>query len=251
MGADGAGSVVRRDLGIMYPKSKVAATLEAEAPVGRDVLDSFNRKNYYDFGLFRSGYGWAFPKSRAGTVNVGVVVSVEDVVRMGRPMTGMFWDFLRGLDLYKDQAVQPHGSILPYQGTVDTLGREGVLLLGDAAGFVEPLGGEGIPYAIESGINAARAVKEHLEDGKPLLDSYEELMKDLLEEINVYGIRIHDNFYVKKNMMKAYFKIVKNNREMSNMMADMMSRRMSYKEAMESLSPWRFFLAYIRTTLGL
>jgi hypothetical protein len=56
-------------------------------------------------------------------------------------------------------------------------------------------------------------------------------MKDVLNEINVYGIRMHDNFYVKKN-------------------GEMMSRRMFYKEAMESLLSWRFFLAYIRTILG-
>jgi len=246
LGADGAGSVVRRDLGVAYPRSKVATTLEAEVPVRRETLDAFNGKNYYDFGLLRSGYGWAFPKSKVGTVNVGVVISVEDVVKMGKPVIGIFWDFLQSLDLYEGQEVHPHGNILPYQGTVDILGRDGVLLLGDAAGFVEPLGGEGIPYAIESGINAARAVKEHLEGGKPLLSSYEGLMKDALDEINVYGARIHDNFYVKKNRMEAYFKIVKKNREM----AEMMSRRMSYKEAMESLSPWRFFLAYIRTILG-
>ena len=63
------------------------------------------------------------------------------------------------------------------------------------------------------------------EEGKPLRASYEGLMKDVLDEINVYGIMMHNNFNVNKN-------------------GEMMSRRMSCKEAMESLLPWRFFLAW-------
>ena len=251
LGADGASSVVRRDLGIAYPKSRLAVSIETEVPVSGDVFDATEGKNFYDFGLFKSGYGWAFPKRRRGTVNVGVVVSVENAKTLGRPLVSFWREFLEGLDLYEGQDVHPHGSILPYQGTVDKLGCNRALLLGDAAGFVEPLGGEGIPYAIESGINAARAVKTNLEGEGPLLTAYGDSMKDVLEEINVYGIRMHESFYVKKNRMEAFLRMTRKNREMSDLMVEMMSRRMSYKQAMESLSPWRFFLAYIRTSLGI
>lgn len=45
---------------------------------------------------------------------------------------------------------------------------EGVVLLGDAAGFVDVPSLKGIHYAIQSGIYAARAIFAHLRDGKPL-----------------------------------------------------------------------------------
>jgi geranylgeranyl reductase family protein len=251
LGADGATSVVRRDLGITYPKRKLAVTLEAEVPVGAKVFDSYAGKNYYDFGFLRSGYGWAFPKRRRGTVNVGVVVSVEDAKAMGKPVLSVWREFLHDLDLYEGQDVHPHGNILPYQGTTDTLGCDRALLLGDAAGFVEPLGGEGIPYAIESGINAANAVKSCLENGGSLLKTYRDSMKDVLDEINVYGMKIHESFFVKKKRMETVFKMAKKNKEMSDLMNSMMSRKMSYKQAMESLSPWKIILPYLRTILSI
>jgi geranylgeranyl reductase family protein len=243
LGADGAG--------VSYPKGKLAVTIEAEVPVGGNVFDAYDGKNYYDFGFLRSGYGWAFPKRRRGTINVGVVVSVEDAKALGKPVLGIWREFLQDLDLYEGQEVHPHGNILPYQGTVDTLGCDRALLLGDAAGFVEPLGGEGIPYAIESGINAAKAVKSRLEGGVPLLPTYHESMKDVLDEINVYGMKIHESFFVKKKRMETIFKMTKKNKEMSDLMNSMMSRKMSYKQAMESLSPWKIMIPYLRTILSI
>lgn len=247
LGADGVNSIVRRDLGIVYPYTKLAVTVEAEVPVTENVLNSFDGKNYYDFGYFRSGYGWAFPKGGRGTINAGVVVASEEARKMEKPMQEVWREFLQTLEWYVGQDVHPHESILPYKGTTDRLGRDRVLLLGDAAGFVEPVGGEGIPYAIESGINAAKAVKNYLEGGEPMLTSYRELMKDVLDEINIYGIKIHESFFVKKKRMETFYKMTRKNKEMSDIMVQMMSRRMSYKEAMESLSPWKYMLAYIRT----
>lgn len=247
LGADGVNSIVRRDLGIVYPYTKLAVTVEAEIPVTENVLNSFDGKNYYDFGYFRSGYGWAFPKGGRGTINTGVVVASEEARKMEKPMQEVWREFLQTLEWYVGQDVHPHESILPYKGTTDRLGRDRVLLLGDAAGFVEPVGGEGIPYAIESGINAAKAVKNYFEGGESMLISYRELMKDVLDEINIYGIKIHESFFVKKKRMETFYKMTRKNKEMSDIMVQMMSRRMSYKEAMESLSPWKYMLAYIRT----
>lgn len=247
LGADGVNSIVRRDLGIVYPYTKLAVTVEAEIPVTENVLNSFDGKNYYDFGYFRSGYGWAFPKGGRGTINTGVVVASEEARKMEKPMQEVWREFLQTLEWYVGQDVHPHESILPYKGTTDRLGRDRVLLLGDAAGFVEPVGGEGIPYAIESGINAAKAVKNYFEGGESMLISYRELMKDVLDEINIYGTKIHESFFVKKKRMETFYKMTRKNKEMSDIMIQMMSRRMSYKEAMESLSPWKYMLAYIRT----
>jgi flavin-dependent dehydrogenase len=55
-----------------------------------------------------------------------------------------------------------------------------VLLVGDAAGFVEPVTGEGIGYAIESGLLAAEAIREACGMGKPNAagDIYNSILKN-------------------------------------------------------------------------
>jgi len=52
------------------------------------------------------------------------------------------------------------GSPIPFGNYLAQPGRGSTLLIGDAAGLVEPLTGEGIAFAIQSGLHAARAVIE-------------------------------------------------------------------------------------------
>jgi flavin-dependent dehydrogenase len=248
LGADGYNSIVRKCLGVTYPKSKVAVTIEAEVPVDKKTAELYDGRNYYNLGYVRRGYSWAFPKGRGRTINVGVIALVEEAKSMRKPFLHVWKDFLKNLEGYKNQNVEPHGSILPYQGTTDKLGDKNILLLGDAAGLVEPLGGEGIPYALESGINAAQSVKHHIEQGSVLLEVYTDLMKDVMEEINIYGIKMHENFFV-KNRLKTLLKMTKKNKEMLNIMRKMMSRSISYKQAVESLSPLKIILYYLKTII--
>lgn len=245
LGADGANSMVRRYLGIHYPKNKLAVTIEGEVSVGENISDFYDDNNFCDFSCVQRGYGWAYPKREGKTINVGIIVSVEEAKKMHKSLLGVWREFLQTQGWYKNQSVQPHGSILPYQGTVDKLGYKKILLLGDAAGFVEPVGGEGIPYAIESSLNAAEAIKLHLEEKSILLDTYTVLMKDILDEINFYGMKMHKNFFI-KNRINTFLKMTKKSEYVHNMMSKIVSRSLSYKQTMESFSLLRFILAYLK-----
>jgi menaquinone-9 beta-reductase len=113
------------------------------------------------------GYGWIFGVGD-GTSNVGLgllnttpafqTTDYRDLLR--RWLTSMPDDW--GFD--EDTAVGPvRGSALPMGFNRAPHYRDGMLLVGDAAGAVNPFNGEGIAYAMESGRLAAEVVAQALD----------------------------------------------------------------------------------------
>ncbi|MGA2819314.1 MAG: geranylgeranyl reductase family protein [Anaerolineales bacterium] len=152
IGADGASSVVARDLGLRRGK-RVAAAIEAEAPVPPEVFGRFAEAPVFVFGRIRAGYLWIFPKATHLSVGIGAF----------RPRPGEMQAVLKqvmaeyGISL---EGVPLHGHPLPvYLGSQRIATGRG-LLVGDAAGLIDPLTGEGIRYAVKSGRLAARCIVE-------------------------------------------------------------------------------------------
>jgi geranylgeranyl reductase family protein len=158
IGADGAASRVRKQLGVPIDRRGFAVGLEAEVPriaVRRDVRDP----EIY-FGVCEWGYGWVFPKRDTLTVGVGGLAAAN------ADMRAAFREFAR-LAIGGVPAQPVCGSPIPFGNFVARPGRGAVLLAGDAAGLVEPLTGEGIAFAVESGFQAAQAVLEAAGSGTP------------------------------------------------------------------------------------
>jgi geranylgeranyl reductase family protein len=166
VGADGAGSRIRKLLGIPIDRDDFAVGLEAEVArdsVGRDVP---NPEAY--FGIAEWGYGWVFPKRDTLTVGIGGLANRNTDLRAR----------YRELALAAFGRVPPEplcGSPIPFGNFVGKPGRGSALLVGDAAGLVEPLTGEGIAFAIQSGRFAAEAIVEAARNGVPehALDFYD------------------------------------------------------------------------------
>jgi geranylgeranyl reductase family protein len=151
VGADGAGSRIRKLLGIPIDRDDFAVGLEAEVArgsVGREVA---NPEAY--FGIAEWGYGWVFPKRDTLTVGIGGLAHRNADLRAR----------YRELALAAFGRVPPEplcGSPIPFGNFVGMPGRGSTLVVGDAAGLVEPLTGEGIAFAIQSGRYAAQAIVE-------------------------------------------------------------------------------------------
>ncbi|HEX2738594.1 MAG TPA: hypothetical protein VHP57_10705, partial [Acidimicrobiia bacterium] len=111
------------------------------------------------------GYGWVFPAG-GGRVNVGLGVGVLADRTAGRRAA-------RDLDAFLEHAsrvgvlgaraparspARPIGAWLKMGLVGTTPARDRVLLVGDAAGLVNPLQGEGIAQAMGSGRAAAEAI---------------------------------------------------------------------------------------------
>ena len=173
--ADGANSRFGRALGTARERSfpqGMAIRGYWNSPFHDDpwiesVLDVRDRN-----GHSLPGYGWIFPVGD-GTVNVGI----------GLLSTFRDWKSVNTSHLMAEfaataparwgispdtQVGQPTGGRLPMAGSVGPKSGPTFLVVGDAAGSVNPFNGEGIDYAYETGRLAADVLDEALTTGDGL-----------------------------------------------------------------------------------
>lgn len=122
------------------------------------------------FDLFRMGYCWIFPHDGYFSVGLwGFASCLPDP-------KGVMKSFLNRTGFPEE--LQFSGHVMPTGVIRGTLTTARILAAGDAAGFIDPLTGEGISYAVISGGMAADAVADRLAgSGRPAWsgpDRYEE-----------------------------------------------------------------------------
>jgi geranylgeranyl reductase family protein len=159
VGADGVNSAIARKLyGAAFDPAAIGFGLEVEVP--RADLAGHAEDVEIDFGRADWGYGWVFPKQATFTIGVG------GVHRRNPDLKARLAAYLidKGLDPAKYKV---KGQYLPFGRCRERPGRGRILLCGDAAGFVDPITGEGIGYAIESGAAAGTAIAEAVAGGRP------------------------------------------------------------------------------------
>ncbi len=119
------------------------------------------------------GYGWVFPGGADGApANVGLAVLTSSLRRRPEGLRGLFawflsssssaWPLLHAARTVSSPSAFP--MLLDFPRGKRRVGS--VLLAGDAANLIDPLSGEGITYALESGRAAAAAVTAALRSGR-------------------------------------------------------------------------------------
>jgi geranylgeranyl reductase family protein len=150
IGADGANSVVARAHGLR--RNRVwGAALQAEVPRRGRLVDEFDREALFELGAVQAGYLWVFPKTAHLSVGIGTFRGPQ------RELRELFRTDMaqRGISV---DGVPIRAHALPIYQRHELLHTRRSLLVGDAAGLVDPLLGEGVRHAIRSGWLAARAV---------------------------------------------------------------------------------------------
>lgn len=108
-------------------------------------------------GELLPGYGWIFPLGD-GAVNLGVgalATAKRPAELQLRPLMEYYATLRREeWDLTSDLRA-PTSALLPMGGAVSGVAGPNWVLIGDAAGCVNPLNGEGIDYGMETGREAA------------------------------------------------------------------------------------------------
>ncbi|HEX6727049.1 MAG TPA: hypothetical protein VF078_06815, partial [Nitrospira sp.] len=133
--------------------------LEYEVTVFPDKLDKFHGMARFDFGLLPHGYAWAFPKQRH--LSIGVL----SMAQRGSDLKHTMAQYLERLGCGSVTQVERHGFVIPIRPRRGPFVEKRTLLVGDAAGFADPVTGEGISFAIRSGLMAAQSLVEmHLEE---------------------------------------------------------------------------------------
>jgi flavin-dependent dehydrogenase len=149
IGAYGVNSQVAKVLfGSSFNESTIGFGLEIEVPRA-DILSQSDNVEI-DFAAARWGYRWTFPKKKTFTMGVGGIHSRNTDMRSHLARYAAHKAL--GLSDYKVR-----GQYIPFGDFRRTPGRGNILLCGDAAGFVDPITGEGIAYAMQTGHAAARA----------------------------------------------------------------------------------------------
>nr|WP_204261614.1 geranylgeranyl reductase family protein [Blastococcus saxobsidens] len=115
-------------------------------------------------GELLSGYGWVFPLGReAGEVNLGVGTLATARRPAGVQLKSLleFYAESRREEWQLDGPVRDVTSaLLPMGGAVSGVAGRNWALVGDAAGCVNPLNGEGIDYGLETGRTLAGMLDE-------------------------------------------------------------------------------------------
>lgn len=172
VGADGVDSTVAREvLGeeISEEYFKLALENRVEEVKFQDkkcdgIIDVF-------FGDIDGGYGWVFPHRDFFSVGIG---SYED--KMKKPLKRQE-SFLKNLNLDVPDDFRGHRLPVGGQGRKKVSGR--TMLVGDAAGLVDPLTGEGIYYAIKSGKMCGETIGKAFSDEEPDLKELKIMKRDV------------------------------------------------------------------------
>jgi geranylgeranyl reductase family protein len=165
VGADGAASRVATVAGLVAPAHVLwgfALRVYHPQPVVVPAIVLWEPRAWRGF----PGYGWLFPSAEGGA-NLGLGVGTGADRQAGAAATRALPAFVRHLEGLGLLAPGPGGATrtagrlggwlkMGIVGTTPAAGR--VLLVGDAAGLVNPLQGEGISQALQSGRWAAEAI---------------------------------------------------------------------------------------------
>ena len=189
VGADGAYGAVARELG-MGKSIEYLTAIESEILVPEQELSKRKSRAQMDLGCVPGGYAWVFPKRDHLSVGVGCHASKAKDLRIH------YQQFLDSLDIGSYAIARSGGHLIPTCTKGKLVWQNRALLLGDAAGFCDPLTGEGIYYAILSAQIAAQVIEDCLTHGKVKLENYQEAVeREIMSELRI--ARVLSRFFVR------------------------------------------------------
>ena len=225
VGADGANSKVRtfcRETSWAFS----GFALETEVPLNGQHFDM-----QFDFGVVPHGYGWIFPKR--DHYNVGVYTSSPEVHLTRSDVQRYVASLMPGTN-----ALGIIGHKIGFGGWNDKMAAGRILLVGDAAGVVEPLLGEGIYYAVKSGQLAALSIERELASGVPASQTFASEMKTIRSDTG-WAYRASRRFY--RDLDFGYRALV------SPVIRYSLTKGYSMGLTFETIVKWFFALPLLRT----
>ncbi|MFW9834472.1 MAG: NAD(P)/FAD-dependent oxidoreductase [Candidatus Thorarchaeota archaeon] len=222
IGADGVNSIVSRALGLRPKRkdlTKLGLGMEADFHVGEVGVEKATNGNPSVLEMCpvegRVSYGWVFPKREhlaIGVAGAGVHM---------RSLRPQFDSFCRSTEKRLGVPLNLEKRRTYFLGG-DGLGSKNVttraLLIGDAAGFVDPLMGEGIAYAMQSGVFAASVIKEAIVEDQydeETLSEYQDLCQNefasnfaLARQVGVRGSSLAEFILPRANGHKLASKVM-------------------------------------------
>ncbi len=149
-----------------------------------DLLD-VPRDNYLDFYIWPdvapNGYLWVIPK-KDGHANVGLVTNQNNRAK------AFLDEFVKRKGWQDNKIIKTFGGLIPASGPLEKTFDEGLLLVGDAAGFTSPLFEGGTHLSIQSAIFASQIAKKAIAQNNfsvELFSEYQNLWKKEFPDYNL------------------------------------------------------------------
>ena len=153
VGADGANGVVAKAAGLGDGIVRGVA-LEGNVRWRGLPRELYDRTAWVELGVVPGGYGWVFPKGDHANLGVGGWMTE------GPNLRGQLDRLARAHDVDPAALESVRGHRLPMRELGSPAARGRVLLVGDAAGLVDPLSGDGMYEAFVSARLATAAILE-------------------------------------------------------------------------------------------
>jgi geranylgeranyl reductase family protein len=163
--ADGANGHTARAAGLEDDRDYGVA-LEGNVPHSAVDPERYRGRLFLELGVLPGGYGWVSPNG--DHINVGVGGWAKEAPTLRAELSR----FCRAYELDESKLENVRGYRLPLLKPTTTLARGRVALVGDAAGLVDPLSGDGIYEALFSAKLVTGATLDLLEGRAQTLESY-------------------------------------------------------------------------------
>jgi len=239
IGADGVWSTVAKKTGLHNYKRWIAVCVFKEYKLDEATVDKYygNNRCGHLFARFNniSGYGWIFPKKEHLNIGIGSIIKRGIHPNINVNLLNFYKKFLDSIK--KHNMVPPDlkidnvkGGALPNYPLKKTYSNR-VVLIGDAAGLINPITGEGIYYAMRSGEIAANVISNALESentSESFLCNYQKVWKkDFGEDIDLLIGSINVN---KEQSIENYFNIASKDKKLTELLIKILTGQASIKK---------------------
>ena len=185
LGADGYNSIVAQKLNLY--KMEMEHTSLGIRCYYEGVEGLTNQIELHFLKEINPGYFWLFPVGE-GKANIGLGLSKKNIKEQKKNLINLL-DVVTKLEYFKDRFAhakpieKPKGWNLPMGSTHRKNHGNGFMLLGDAAGLIDPFTGEGIGNAMVSAKHAIITAKHAIRDNDLSEKSLSKYDKNMWEEI--------------------------------------------------------------------
>ncbi len=225
--ADGANGVISRLAGVS-PQLQEGIGLEGLVRSPAHLLEGWEDTAALDMGRLAGGYGWIFPKWDHLNVGVGSWKYSAFTLR------GKLSSFCRRYGLPAEELQCLRGHHMPVRVPGSRIANGRVALVGDAAGLIDPLSGEGIHMAFRSGRLAAEHCLRVLSGEAQSLSGYQrDVETDLQPELTVSG-HLHEAFNCGP---PAFMTLLRKSDRVWRYMCHVISGNMTYLDFVAKIGP--------------
>ena len=195
--ADGVLSQTAKFAGWTKETRNLIPALEYEVTVSKEDFERLSKKARFDIDAAPEGYAWCFPKKNH--LSLGVLTTRKKRINL----KDYYKQYLETLGIKEVLKEEQHGFQIPLSARTDGFVKGRVFLIGDAAGFAEPITAEGISNAIYSGKLVAEAIIEsNLDLVKASLLYEEKLHVKLVPELR--SGEFLANYFYKRNPVRNF-----------------------------------------------